>query len=273
MGQTKTSSAQGEFIFESDSQSLDECVTALGGVPLLLRAVRFLNVPGSVKRNPEMKQRDRGYDESKRTRRNLSQREVLAEFANARPHPGATLVEMLALLKCFDVQRMRQIGAIFQLIARHVCAVKPTFALPDLHYFRKTHGTEHFAHIVTIECGPVLAIAEDEIGKSTSQRFIVTRELITEPGDVLVIVSKNGIRQARHDDARSTTSFQNPSTLREHVLKFIGIQMLQHVCRIDGIDALRAEGKTIPNVQPQVNFLKWISINVHETLQVLGARA
>jgi hypothetical protein len=119
----------------------------------------------------------------------------------------------------------------------------------------------------------VLAIAEDEIGKSASQRFIVTRELITEPGYVLVIVSKNGIRQARHDDARSTTSFQNPSTLREHVLKFIGIQMLQHVCRIDGIDALRAEGKTIPNVQPQVNFLKWISINVHETLQVLGARA
>jgi hypothetical protein len=167
---------------------------------------------------------------------------------------------------------MRQIGAIFQLIGRHVCAIKPTFALPDFHYFRKAHETEHFAHILTIECGPVLASAEDEIGKSTSQRFIVTRE-ITEPTDVLVIVSKNGIRQTRHDDARSTTSLQNPSTLGKHVLKFIGIKMLQHVCRIDGIDALRAEGKTIPNVQPHVNFLEWISIDVHETLQVLGATA
>jgi len=165
---------------------------------------------------------------------------------------------------------MRQIGAIFQLIARRVCAINPAFALPDLHYFRKTHGTEHFAHIVTIECGPVLAIAEYEIGKSASQRFIVTREL-TEPSDVLATVSKNGIRQTRHDDARATTSLQNPSTLREHVLKFIGIQMLQHVCRIDRIDGLRAEGKAIPNVQPQVNFPKWISIDVHETLQVLGA--
>jgi hypothetical protein len=167
---------------------------------------------------------------------------------------------------------MRQIGAIFRLIARHVCAVEPTFALPDLHYFGKTRGAKHFTHIITIECGPVLAIAKHEIGKSTSRRLIVTREL-TEPSDLLLTVSKDGIRQARHDDARSTTSLQNPSTLGEHVLKFIGIQMLQHVCRIDGIDALRAEGKTIPNVQPQVNFLKWISIDVHETLQVLGARA
>lgn len=45
----------------------------------------------------------------------------------------------LALLERFDVQRMRQIRAIFQLIARHVCAVKPAFALPGLDYFRKTY--------------------------------------------------------------------------------------------------------------------------------------
>jgi hypothetical protein len=63
-GKTKTSPAEGEFLFEIDSQPLDECVTALGGVPLLLRAIRSLNVPGSVKRNLEVKQRDRGYDEA-----------------------------------------------------------------------------------------------------------------------------------------------------------------------------------------------------------------
>jgi hypothetical protein len=116
----------------------------------------------------------------------------------------------------------------------------------------------------------VLAIAENEVGKFTSQRFIVAREL-TKPGDVLLIVSKNGIRQTRHNDARSTTSLQNPSRLAEHVLKLIGIKMLQHVRRIDGIDAVRAKRKPVPNVQPQVNFLKRISIDVYETLEVLGA--
>jgi len=60
----KRSPAEGEFLFEIDEQPLEETVTAWGGVPLLVRAVRSLGVPGSVKRHLHLKQRERGFDEA-----------------------------------------------------------------------------------------------------------------------------------------------------------------------------------------------------------------
>jgi hypothetical protein len=62
--QNKISPAEGEFLFEIDAQPLEESITALGGVPLVVRALRSLDVPGSVKRNVVVKERDRGYDEA-----------------------------------------------------------------------------------------------------------------------------------------------------------------------------------------------------------------
>ena len=60
----KRSPAEGDFLFEIDPEPLEECVTALGGLPLFVRAVRSLDVPGSVKRNLHLKQRERGLDEA-----------------------------------------------------------------------------------------------------------------------------------------------------------------------------------------------------------------
>jgi hypothetical protein len=60
----RKSPAEGEFLFELDEQPLEETVTAMGGVPLFVRAARSLNVPGSVKRNVHLKRRDRGFDEA-----------------------------------------------------------------------------------------------------------------------------------------------------------------------------------------------------------------
>ena len=60
----KKSPAEGEFLFELDEQPLEETVTAMGGVPLFVRAARSLDVPGSVQRNLHLKQRDRGFDEA-----------------------------------------------------------------------------------------------------------------------------------------------------------------------------------------------------------------
>lgn len=39
-------------------------MTARGGVPLLVRAVRSLEVPGSVPRHLRIQQRERGFDEA-----------------------------------------------------------------------------------------------------------------------------------------------------------------------------------------------------------------
>jgi hypothetical protein len=61
---TKPSPAEGDFLFEIDPEPLDESVTAFGGVPLLVRAIRSLDVPGSVKHHLQIKQRERGFDEA-----------------------------------------------------------------------------------------------------------------------------------------------------------------------------------------------------------------
>jgi DDE family transposase len=60
----KPSPAAGEFLFEIDDEPLEECITAWGGVPLLVRAARSLDVPGLVQRHVQIKQRERGFDEA-----------------------------------------------------------------------------------------------------------------------------------------------------------------------------------------------------------------
>jgi hypothetical protein len=62
--QSKRSPAEGEFLFEIDEAPTEECLTALGGIPLFVRTARSLDVPGSVQRNLVLKQRDRGFDEA-----------------------------------------------------------------------------------------------------------------------------------------------------------------------------------------------------------------
>jgi len=64
MALKRRSPAAGEFLFEIDPEPLQECVTALGGVPLLVRAARSLDVAGSVGRHLHVKQRERGFDEA-----------------------------------------------------------------------------------------------------------------------------------------------------------------------------------------------------------------
>lgn len=63
-GKQKPSPAEGELLFQLDPEPLEECVTAYGGIPLLLQAVRSLDVPGRVKQHLRIKQRQRGLDEA-----------------------------------------------------------------------------------------------------------------------------------------------------------------------------------------------------------------
>ena len=93
----KPSPVAGEFLFEIDSEPLEEWVTALGGVPLLLRAARSLDVPGRVERHLQVKQRQRGFDEASYVESFLVLNAVggdcLEDFDQLREDAG--LVEML----------------------------------------------------------------------------------------------------------------------------------------------------------------------------------
>jgi hypothetical protein len=50
--------------FEVDSQPIEETLTALGGIPLVVQAFRSLGLPRSVREQVRVKERDRGYDEA-----------------------------------------------------------------------------------------------------------------------------------------------------------------------------------------------------------------
>jgi len=93
----RRSPAEGEFLFEMDPEPLEERITALGGVPLLVRAIRSFDVPGSVKRHLHLKQRERGFDEPTYVESTLVLHavggECLEDFDRLREDPG--LADML----------------------------------------------------------------------------------------------------------------------------------------------------------------------------------
>jgi len=60
----RCSPAEGELPFEYDWEPAEEVLTAYAGVPLFVRTIRSLAVPGSVKQHLRIKQRERGLDEA-----------------------------------------------------------------------------------------------------------------------------------------------------------------------------------------------------------------
>src|SRR5947209_8232741 len=60
----KPSPTESPLLFEVDPQPLEEALTALGGIPLVVPAFRSLGLPGSVQQHVTVKERERGYDEA-----------------------------------------------------------------------------------------------------------------------------------------------------------------------------------------------------------------
>jgi hypothetical protein len=60
----KPSPTESPLLLEIDPQPIEEALTALGGIPLVVQSFRSLGLPESVKEHVRVKERDRGYDES-----------------------------------------------------------------------------------------------------------------------------------------------------------------------------------------------------------------
>ena len=67
----KPSPTESPLLFELDPEPLQETLTALGGIPLVVQAFRSLGVPGSVQQHVNVKERERGYDEATFVRHSL----------------------------------------------------------------------------------------------------------------------------------------------------------------------------------------------------------
>ncbi|MGO8788731.1 MAG: hypothetical protein ACLQVL_15300 [Terriglobia bacterium] len=61
---TKPSPTASPLLFELDPEPLQETLTALGGIPLVVQAFRSLGLPQSVQEHVRVKQRQRGYDDA-----------------------------------------------------------------------------------------------------------------------------------------------------------------------------------------------------------------
>ena len=60
----KPSPTESPLLFDLDPEPLEETLTALGGMPLVVQAFRSLGLPQSVKDHVQVKERQRGYDEA-----------------------------------------------------------------------------------------------------------------------------------------------------------------------------------------------------------------
>ena len=55
----RPSPTESPLLFEVDPQPLEETLTALGGIPLVVQAFRSLGLPGSVQQHVAVKERER----------------------------------------------------------------------------------------------------------------------------------------------------------------------------------------------------------------------
>ena len=97
MDEKPATPARGPLLFEIDPEPIEESVTALGGLALLLQAIRSLDVGGRVRRHLHLKQRQRGFDEAMYVESFLVLQavggECLDDFDRLREDPGVS--EML----------------------------------------------------------------------------------------------------------------------------------------------------------------------------------
>jgi len=61
----KPSPTESPLLFDLDPEPIEETLTALGGIPLVVQAFRSLGLPRSVKNHVRVKERERGYDEAR----------------------------------------------------------------------------------------------------------------------------------------------------------------------------------------------------------------
>jgi|SRR5579863_4956683 len=94
---TKASPTESPLRFEVDPEPIEETLTALGGIPLVVQAFRSLGLPQSVKEQVRVKERERGYDEATMVESfvilNAAGGECADDFERLRQDPG--LAEMV----------------------------------------------------------------------------------------------------------------------------------------------------------------------------------
>src|ERR1035437_8870447 len=163
---------------------------------------------------------------------------------------------------------MGQIRRVSQFIRRNAGRIQT--ALPFRGFFDPSEArfAKHLGEIAEIECGAVLSIAENEIRKPAAQRIEMPRKGIVEPLAARLSIRSNRALQARNDEPDAAAVFQHPHTFPKQTLELIRIEVLEHVGGVDRVHRIRRKWKSVSNIQPNVNLVKGIAVNIQETGQV-----
>lgn len=88
----RPSPTESPLLFEVDPEPAEEVLTALGGVPLVVQALRSLGLPESIRQHVRVKERQRGFDEATFVESfvvlNAVGGECLDDFQRLREDPG-----------------------------------------------------------------------------------------------------------------------------------------------------------------------------------------
>jgi len=140
-------------------------------------------------------------------------------------------------------------------------------------YCPEAGGTEYLVKIAKVKRGAMLSIAEDEVGETAAERIEMPRKRVGEPTAVIAVIGYDRALQVGNDQANTTARFQNAEALSKQLVQFVGEKVFEHVRGVDGIDRIRGKRKPVSHVQPQVELVEEVAINIYEARQVLRSTA
>src|SRR5208282_4453516 len=128
---------------------------------------------------------------------------------------------------------MREIRRVSRFIRRNAASIQAALAFRGFLHLPKSRFAKNLAEITEIERGPMLSIAENEIGKSAAERIEVMWEGIIEPIAAFLSIGCNRALQARNDEPDAAAVLQHTPTFPKKPLELIRIEVLEHMRRIN----------------------------------------
>jgi hypothetical protein len=115
-----------------------------------------------------------------------------------------------------------------------------------------------------------LAIAKDKIGKTSAERIEVPGEGV-EPTSLTPAVCSDRAFEVGNDEANSGGGLQDANTFAEKKTQLVGIKVLEHVSGVDRVHRVGRKWQTIPDIQPEIDLVEWIAVDIQESRQIFWA--
>jgi hypothetical protein len=119
----------------------------------------------------------------------------------------------------------------------------------------------------------MLPIAKNKVRKPAAQRIEMPRERVIKPIPPPLLIRSNRILQTRHYQPQSAAPAKHASAFTKQLVKFIWIEVLDHVRRIDRIHRIRRKRQPAAHVKPQIELVARIRVDIHKSRKIFRPAA